>query len=273
MPEEKTKAKRQRKNKPAKKANTRYVHAVQEGFQAQLTKLKHRVESLEHRKKKKGLSPDERSHLKTLKESFGDDKDGYLAARKDYLKEQKTIKREAREAAAPAMPKGAPREMHPDWTPEMKDRHTGIRGMPKEKRSEEYAKFYREYGLPDTRPRKPQRAGKKPSLEEAKEKLKDLRDEEKELNREMDKAQGDPAAAEEVGKALADNLEQQVDVASVGADQAQREGDKASEEMMDRVVHHAEEKLHQVNGDLQSRYRPTAFGGALSGRGMLSRWG
>jgi len=155
----------------------------------------------------------------------------------------------------------------------MKDRHTGIRGMPKEKRSEEYAKFYREYGLPDTRPRKPQRAGKKPSLEEAKEKLKDLRDEEKELNREMDKAQGDPAAAEEVGKALADNLEQQVDVASVGADQAQREGDKASEEMMDRVVHHAEEKLHQVNGDLQSRYRPTAFGGALSGRGMLSRWG
>ena len=273
MPEDKTKAKPQRKNKPAKKATTRYVHAVQEGFQAQLTKLKHRVESLEHRKKKKGLSPEQVAHLKTLRETYDGDKDAYLAAKKDYLKEQKALKRQAREAEAPAMPKGAAREMHPDWTPEMRDRYAGIRGMPKEKRSEAYAKFYGDYDIPDTRPRKPQRAGKKLSLEETKEQLKDLKAEEKELNREMDKVQGDPVREEEVGKALADNLEQQADVASIGADQAQREGDQASEEMMERAAHKAEEKLNQVNGELQSRYRPTAFGGALSGRGMLSRWG
>ena len=273
MPEEKTKSKSQRKNKPAKKATTRYVHAVQEGFQAQLTKLKHRIEVVEHRKKKKGLSPEQRAYLKDLRKTLDGDKDAYLAAKKEYLKEQKALKHEAREAAAPGMPKGAPREMHPEWSDEMRGKHARIRQMPKGDRSEAYAKFYKDHALPDMRPRKPQRAGKAPSVQEAKEKLKDLKAEEKQLIKEMDEVQGDPAAAEEVGQALADNLEQQADVASVGADQAQREGDIEAAKALERAAHKAEEKLHEVNSDLQSRYRPTAFGGALSGRGMLSRWG
>ena len=271
-PGKKTKARQHKKNKPAKKATTHYVKTVQDTFQAQLTKLKHRVESLEHRKKKKGLSPEEKNHIKNLRDTIVD-KEEYFAAKDAYLKERRVIKHAAHEAAASAMPKRAAREMHADWSDEMRDRHSKIRGMPKGDRSEAYAKFYQEHNLPDTRKKTLKRGGKARSVQEAKEKLKDLKDEAKELNREMDRVQNNPAAEEAVGQALADNLEQQANVASAGADQAQREGDTEAAKALERVAHKAEEKRNQVTADMESRYRPTAFGGALSGRGMLSRWG
>ena len=275
------------------KATTLHVENVKKGLQAEINKLKNRVEKLEHRKQPTQAAGSKKGPKKArLPKLTGEDQIAHIERIKvsDKSKKEKSkeitayVEGEVAAGRAPVTSGAAiprqPRAHKPEYNGEDKEFIQVINNGPgtraeKNRKIREYHDEIRPYrGVYVRKPRSAQT----PAVAAAVDKVKAAEGKVDALHQELHSPTLTPAEVKVVGKELGEALEEKAAAAADAAAVAANEGDDETAEDMQAAEADAVTEGNQLPDAVQdavtkSQYRSPSFGAGLGRRAMLSRWG